>query len=468
MPGKQRVRACRREPVPDLGTMGAMTIPLIPAPAQLDLDDGDPYDTSAGPPSMTDEPVAAADAADSGAYTLTVTAGSITHTASGPRGTAAARTTLEQLVRLTDGSIPAMQVVDQPRYAWRGVMIDIARHFFGVDTLRKVVDLAALYKLNVLHLHLTDDQGWRFPVGERPELTDISGKTAMNGDPGGHLHADDLAELVAYAADRGVAVVGEIDVPGHSTAAMHATPALNPDGVARTAVAEGGIFDGVLDLALPETVTFLHDVFSALAATTPGEFLHVGGDEVPSLPREQYQEVIRHLESLVLGLGKRPVFWQEAAFALQDPRSVVQLWDSNADPAEVVAAAARGHQILLSPANRVYLDMKHDAGDRLGLDWAGLVDVRDSYDWDPGTAVPGLPASAIIGVEAALWTETVLTEDDLFAMLLPRLAAVAEVGWSAPEVRDWESFAEDLREHAPLWDEAGLAYSRREQVFGAS
>lgn len=454
----------------ELGTMGAMTLPLIPAPAQLDLADGEPYEASVAPsgPSVPDLSTDGADLPDDGSYRLTVTPEGVRSEAGGSQGRAAARATWDQLVRLTGGSVPTMAIADRPRYAWRGVMIDIARHFFDADTLRKVVDLAALYKLNVLHLHLTDDQGWRFEVDQRPELTDISGKTAMNGDPGGHLHADELAELVAYAAERGITIVGEIDVPGHSTAAMHATPALNPDGVARTAIAEGGIFDGVLDLSLPETAPFLRDVLGALAAATPGEFLHVGGDEVPSLSREQYQEVIRHLETLVLGLGKRPVFWQEAAFALQDPRSVVQLWDSNADPAEVVAAAARGHQIVLSPANRVYLDMKHDGDDRLGLEWAGTVDVRDSYEWDPDTAVPGLPPASILGVEAALWTETVRTEEDLFAMLLPRLAAVAEVGWSAPEVRDWESFAEDLREHGPLWDEAGLSYSRREQVFGAS
>lgn len=434
-----------------------MSLPLIPAPARLDLLDGEPYEvphdywTAGAGPETGDV-----------RYSLEVSAeGGFEIAPQGPGGDEAATATVVQLVELTQRRVPALRIEDAPRYAWRGLMIDVARHFFGPGTLRKVIDLAALYKLNVLHLHLTDDQGWRYEVPNRAELTEVSGATAVGGSAGGFLSAAELADLTAYAAERGVTVVGEIDLPGHTGAALHAVPGLNVEGVAREAYTGTDVGHSTLRLDLPETAAFLEDAVGALVAQTVGEFVHVGGDEVRLLTREEYLAFVQHVEALVLRLGKRPVFWQEAAPALQDTRSVVQLWDSNADPAEVVAAARRGHQVILSPGNRTYLDMKYDAGTRLGLDWAGYVDVRDSYDWDPATLVEGLPPESILGVEAALWTETIETEDDLFAMLLPRLPAVAEVAWSAPEVRDWEAFAEDLEAHVALWQARGLAHTPR-------
>lgn len=435
-----------------------VSIPLVPAPRRLDLLDGGPYVVEQGGAMISGT---AGDAVGDASYTLTVAADGITYRAPGAAGEAAARATVAQLTGLTDGTIPALTIEDAPRYAWRGLMIDVARHFFGPATLRKVIDLAALYKLNVLHLHLTDDQGWRYEVDRRPELTEISGPTEVDGGPGGFLTSADLAELTAYAGERGLTVVGEIDLPGHTAAALHAIPALNADGVAREAYTGIDVGHSTLRLDLADTAGFLEDAVGALVEATVGDFVHVGGDEVRLLTREEYLAFVQHVEALVLRLGKRPVFWQEAAPALQDTRSIVQLWDSNADPAEVVAAAQRGHQVILSPGNRTYLDMKYDADTELGQTWAGLVDVRDSYDWDPDTLVPGLPVEAILGVEAALWTETIRTEDDLFSMLLPRLAAVAEVAWSAPEVRAWEAFAEDLPAHAALWDARGLAHTTR-------
>lgn len=401
------------------------------------------------------------DEASDASYSLTAAAEALVYRAGGPRGVSAAHATAHQLTELTGGAIPALEIEDAPRYAWRGLMIDIARHFFGPPTLRKVIDLAALYKFNVLHLHLTDDQGWRYEVPRLPELIERSSGSEVGGGPGGFLSAEELVELTSYAAERGITIVGEVDLPGHTAAALHAVPALNENGLPREVYTGTEVGHSTLRLELPETKDFLEDAVGALVDQTPGEFVHVGGDEVRLLRPEEYATFVQHVEALVLRLGKRPVFWQEAAASLQDSRSVVQLWDSNADPAEVVAAAQRGHQVILSPGNRAYLDMKYDADTALGLDWAGLVDVRDSYDWDPDTLIPGLPAEAILGVEAALWTETIRTEDDLFSMLLPRLPAIAEVAWSAPEVRDWEAFAEDLPAHEALWESRGLAHTDR-------
>ncbi len=434
-----------------------MNLPLIPAPVELKLVDGEPCVTDGFSSMLT---MSVDGEPDDGSYSLSVSGSSVVARA-GESGAAAARATHDQLLELTGGSVPAMEITDAPRYRWRGLMLDISRHFFGPDTIRKVIDLAALYKLNVLHLHLTDDQGWRFEVRNRPELTETSKDTQVGGEGGGFLTAADLQALVEHAAERGIAVVGEIDLPGHTHAALHAVPGLNPDGVSPGAYTGTEVGHSTLRLELPETAGFLEDVVSALVAQTPGEFLHVGGDEVEHLSGEEYTAFIQHVEALVLRHGRRPVFWQEAAPALLDTRSVVQMWISTGDGAEVVAAARRGHDVILSPGNRTYLDMKHEPSDRLGLTWAGIIDVRDAYDWDPDTVLAGLPPDRILGVEAPLWTETIETEDDLFSMLLPRLAAFAEVAWSDPQVRDWEAFAEDLPAHTALWDARGLAWSRR-------
>lgn len=363
------------------------------------------------------------------------------------------------------GQVPAVHIEDEPRLAVRGLMIDVARHFFGVASIKRVLDLMAAYKFNVLHLHLSDDQGWRIEVPSRPELTERSGGTEVGGGPGGFFTVADYQEIVEHAAVRGIEVVPEIDMPGHVNAAQHAIGALNDSG--EPAEPYTGIEVGFskLSLANPATAAFIDEVLAHLAAITPGEYLHVGGDEVHQMPREEYREFARHLALAARRAGKKPQLWGEAAVAELPAGTRVQLWDSNADHAPVVAAARAGAGVVLSPGDRVYLDMKYHQGYELGLDWAGYVQVRDSYDWDPAQYAEGLPPEAIEGVEAALWTETLSREEHLFTMLLPRLVAVAEVGWSAQEQREWEDFASRARAHAPLWEDGGYAYHRSTQVF---
>lgn len=380
---------------------------------------------------------------------------------------------LATLVQLRDldlpeaapGAVPGVEIEDRPRLAHRGLMVDISRHFFGPATLTKVIDLMAAYKLNVLHLHLSDDQGWRIEVPGRPELTEISGATQVGEGPGGYLSTEEFRDLVAYADARGIVVVPEIDMPGHVNAAQHAIGALTETG--EPTEAYRGIKVGFSKLSLdnPATAPFIDDVLGHLATLVNGPYLHAGGDEVHTMPREEYVAFVQHLTDAVARTGKTPMMWGEAAAAPLPEGAVVQLWDSGVDPAPVAEAARAGAQVVLSPGNRVYLDMKYYEDFPLGLHWAGCVEVRDSYDWDPQAYLDGVPAEAVRGVEAALWTETILTEDDLFTMLLPRLAAVAEVGWTAQEQRDWEVFVPRLRAHAPLWDAKGLAYHRSEQVF---
>lgn len=374
--------------------------------------------------------------------------------------------TLRQLATVEEGTvrIPAVRIQDAPRFAWRGLSIDVARHFFGVEDLKGVIGLMAHYKLNVLHLHLTDDQGWRLHVPSRPKLTELSSDAAVGGDRGGFYTPGDFAALTEYAAARGIRVVPEIDVPGHVNAALHAYGELTPSGEPTDA------YDGIdvgfsrLHVDLPATRPFLEAVFTDVAAMTAGEHVHIGGDEVLTMEPEEYARFVALAAQVVRAAGKEVVGWQEIAHTPLEPGTVVQYWDTRVDPEPFVRAAREGARLLMSPGSKAYLDMKYDASFPLGLEWAGRIEVRDAYDWEPTTLIEGLPAESVIGVEAAVWTETLRTVDDLTTMLLPRLAAVAEVAWTPPEVRDWADFRGRLARHGQFWDHLGVAWYRSPQV----
>ncbi len=399
-------------------------------------------------------------------YRLEVGSERVVVAAGGPEGVLHALASLEQLAQEVDGVavVPAVLVEDAPRFGWRGLSVDVARHFFGPEVLQVVIDTMARLKLTVLHLHLTDDQGWRLEVPSRPLLTERSGSTAVDGDPGGWFTVEAFAALTAYAAERGVVVVPEVDLPGHVNAALHAYGELTPSGLPEPEFTGIDVGFSRLHAALPATAPFLRDVLADVAASTPGPYLHVGGDEVLTMDAEEHRDLVGLAAAQVVAAGKRVVGWQEVAGAELGPGAVVQLWDEREDPARVVAAVQAGAGLLLSPASRVYLDMKDDASSPLGLDWAGIVKLRDAYDWDPLAVVPGVPAERVVGIEAAVWTETLRTADDLFAMLLPRLAAVAEVAWSAPERIGWDGFAARVPWLARRWSAAGLAWRRADGV----
>lgn len=399
-------------------------------------------------------------------YRLDVAPDRVEIAAGTPEGLLHGLATLHQLLRPLDGGYAAwpVHVEDEPVHAWRGLSVDVARHFFGADDLRVVVELMASYKLNVLHLHLSDDQGWRLDVPSRPELAARSGGTAVDGDPGGYFTTEEYEALVAYATARGVRVVPEIDVPGHVNAALHAYGELTPEGVPTEAYTGIEVGFSKLRADLPATEPFLRDVFGDVAAVTPGEYVHIGGDEVLTMDREEYARLVAMASDAVRAAGKKVVGWQEVATTPLEPGTVVQYWDTREDVAPFVAAAHAGARLLMSPGSRAYLDMKYDADTTLGLEWAGHIEMRDAYDWEPTTLVPGLPADAVIGVEAAVWTETLRDLDDLTTMLLPRLAAIAEVAWTRPEQRDWEDFRTRVAAHGPYWDAQGLAWYPSPQV----
>jgi len=401
-------------------------------------------------------------------YSLVVDAAGVTATAAEPVGLLHAAQTLRQLVETPgDGParVPHVVVHDAPRYAWRGLSLDVARTFFGLDALRAVIDVMASYKLNVLHLHLTDDQGWRIESPSRPELAKLSSGTDTSGGTGGHLSLAEFRALQDHAAERFVRVVPEIDVPGHINAATHVYGDLMPDGVPTDAYSGIEVGFSRLTFDLPATEPFLRDVFTDLARATDGEHVHFGGDEVLKMEPAEYARFVELCERLVVEAGKTPVAWQEAAKAPLRPGTLVQYWDTHPmDLTYLVDAAKAGARVILSPANRVYLDMKYTADFPFGQEWAGLVEVRDSYDWEPEDAVPGLPAETIEGVEAAVWTERIPTPEALFTMLLPRLSAVAEVAWTAADRKDWDDYRRRVAREAHAWRRAGIAFHESPQV----
>ncbi len=406
-------------------------------------------------------------------YELKVTTEGVTLRAQRAAGLFYGVQSLRQLLpaRVESGSVqpgpwrvPGGTIVDEPRYAWRGAGLDVARHFFGVAAIKKYLDTIALYKINVLHLHLTDDQGWRLEIKKWPKLTEVGSTTAVGGGQGGYYTQEEYAEIVRYAAERFITIVPEIDMPGHTNAALASYAELNADGVARDTYT--GIDVGFSSLAVGKDVTyrFLDDVIGEVAAMTPGEYVHIGGDEVKTLPAEEYVAFIEKVEKIVAKHGKRTIGWQEIAPATLPAGTVAQYWDIHAASEPLAEAVERGAKVILSPASRAYLDMKYDEDSKLGLQWAGFVEVRDAYDWEPPELLPGIGEEALLGVEAPIWSETLEDIDDVEYMAFPRLPAIAEIGWSPVARRDWDSFGSRLASHGPRWTELGVNYHRSPQI----
>jgi hexosaminidase len=364
-------------------------------------------------------------------------------------------------------TVPAVHINDHPRYRYRGVMLDIARHFEPPAAVKRLIDDASAFKINVLHLHVSDDQGFRIAINGRPELTDIGSQFSVNNDPGGYWTQAEYMDVVRYAAAHYMTVVPEVDTPGHNNAIIMSyntgpTPPypVFPDincGANKPPVWNLS-FDVGYSALCPDsdhTWAILTDIITQLTAMSPGPYYHLGGDEVPTslLTADQYKAFIDRESQIIKARDKIVMGWADISSAGFDqpgaPQAVAQFWN-NADPAGPGGDTARiavqkGMQVVMSPANHTYLDMQQFPGSPLGLNWAGILDVSDFYNWsgstsDPGTYIPArtsggvtLPAvtdANIIGVEAPIWSETLRTIQNIEFQAFPRLAATAEIGWS--------------------------------------
>ncbi len=396
-------------------------------------------------------------------YELAVNADDVRLTAATSAGLFWGAQTLRQL-HSAAGTIPAGRIVDRPRFGYRGVMLDVARHFFPVADVKRLIDLAAMLKLNHLHLHLTDDQGWRIAIDQWPRLTEYGSRTEVGDGPGGYYTKADYREIVSYAVDRFITVVPEVDLPGHTNAALASYPELNADGVAPDRYTGIGVGFSSLAVAKEITYRFLDEVFGELAALTPGPYLHIGGDEAKTLGPEDYALIVGRAQEIVASHGKTVIGWHEIAAAKLLPSTVIQYWGVAGDDGGLGPAIAAGNQVIMSPADRTYLDMKYDEDTPWGLSWAGHISTEASYDWDPATYLSGVDEAAVLGVESPLWTETVNTIEQVEYLVMPRLAVTAEIGWASADRHDWVELRERLAAQDAAWTALGIGFYRAREV----
>jgi hexosaminidase len=399
-------------------------------------------------------------------YQLSVTPAAVRLAAASPAGLFHGVQTIRQLLPVQGPRrIPSVHIRDRPRFGWRGAMLDVARHFRSVRDVKRFVDLMALYKLNRLHLHLSDDQGWRIAIAKWPLLATHGGSSEVGGGKGGFYTQAQYEDIVRYAAARYVTVVPEIDMPGHVHAALSSYPKLACDG--KPSPLYTGIDVGFSSLCIdkPLTYDFVSDVVGELARLTPGAWIHIGGDEAMATKTADYVRFVNRVQSIVEATGKRMIGWEEIARAKLRGGTVVQHW--NTDPAKSALSAravGQGAKVIMSPAAHAYLDMKYDAASPLGLQWAGYSSVRDAYAWDPARTVPGVGAGDVLGVEAPLWSETVQSIRDAEFLAFPRLIGIAEIGWSPARGRSWADYRQRLGAQAPLLDSLRVNYYRAPEI----
>ncbi len=433
-----------------------------------------------------------------GAYTLTVSADGIRIESGTASGLFYGAVSIWQLITAGDVGgrprpagvdVPMLTINDSPRFSWRGLMIDSARHFQTVDELKQIVDVMALHKMNVLHWHLTDDQGWRLEIKKYPKLTSIGAWRVPAGagpaadiDPetgkprlyGGYYTQDEARELVAYAAARHIAVVPEIEMPGHASAAVAAYPELGVIPLEGRVPADWGVYENLFNVE-ESTFEFLEDVLTETMAVFPGEYIHVGGDEAvkkqwESSPRVQQRMkelgvkdahalqsyFIQRMEKFLNGQGRRLIGWDEILEGGLAPNATVMSW-RGIDGA--VAAATAGHDAVLAPWPTLYFDNRPlDTARPPGR--GRVISVEDVYRFDPAPAALSTEQRKhILGVQANVWTEHIRTFDRLQYMVLPRLAALSEVAWSDPEQIDWQDFSTRLASQLARYERLGLRYA---------
>ncbi|MFE4052284.1 beta-N-acetylhexosaminidase [Streptomyces sp. YIM B13518] len=444
-----------------------------------------------------------------GAYRLTVRDDRALIAGGDPAGVFAGAQTLRQLLGpdafrraplgRADWKLPEAEIQDRPRFRWRGLMLDVARHFMPKEGVLRQLDLMAAHKLNVLHFHLTDDQGWRIEIRRYPKLTGIGSwrartKIGHRASPlwddrphGGHYTQDDIREIVAYAAERHISVVPEIDVPGHSQAAIAAYPELGNSDVVDTASLTvwdtWGINPNVL-APTDDTLRFYEGVLEEVLELFPADagpfspFVHIGGDECL---KDQWRDsdtaqkqigtlgladedalqswFVGHFDEWLAARGRRLIGWDEILEGGLAPGAAVSSWRGYFGG---VAAARAGHDVVMCPQQYVYLDYRQDAGPDEPVPIGYVRTLEDVYRFEPvPSELTGEEAARVLGTQANVWTEVMEDQGRVDYQTYPRLAALAEVAWSdlpAPADRDFAGFERRMTAHYRRLDALGVAY----------
>ena len=408
-------------------------------------------------------------------YTLSVMPETVTISAPAPAGIFYGIQTLRQLlppeiesaepVENIEWKIPCCEIEDRPRFKWRGLLLDCCRHFMTKDFVKRYIDLLAYHKMNTLHWHLTEDQGWRIEIKQYPKLTEIGAwRKSPDGNPyGGYYTQNDIREIVAYAKTRFVNIVPEIELPGHATAALAAYPEYSCTGGPFEVGTEWGIYDDVYCPGKEETFRFLEDILDEVIGLFPGPYIHIGGDECPKVrwqnhdlcqkrildeglkgENELQSWFIKRIGKFLKSKGKRLIGWDEIMEGGLPPEATVQVW-RNMDFAREAARA--GHGVILSPTSHAYFDYPPDR-----------INLRQVYTFDPApdNLAPEVIAH-ILGGECNMWTERA-PQDTIDSKVFPRILAMSEVLWTDRSQQDYDVFYTRVRKHYQRLDYLGVDY----------
>ncbi|HEY7089390.1 MAG TPA: beta-N-acetylhexosaminidase [Tepidisphaeraceae bacterium] len=391
-------------------------------------------------------------------------------------------------------SVPPVTIHDQPRFAWRGMMMDVSRHFFSKDEVKQFIDLLALHKFNTFHWHLVDDQGWRIEIKKYPKLTELGAWRKAIGfglDPkdgtaygpdgryGGFYTQEDIREVVAYAQSRYITIVPEIEMPGHSSAALVAYPQLACVGNTKfTTDLPGGIFPGIYCASNPEADQFVQDVLSEVIELFPGKYIHIGGDEVMKEPwhnctrcqaymkqhniKDEHalqSDFTKRVDKFITSKGRRMVGWDEILEGGLAEGATVMSWRGTAGG---IAAAKAGHDVVMSPTSHCYFDQYQADPSTQPKAIGGYDPLIKVYAFEPVPAeLSADEAKHVLGAQANLWAEYFPNFRQVQYMAYPRACALAEVVWSPKDKRDWNDFASRLRDaHLARLDAMGVNYCK--------
>ena len=448
-------------------------------------------------------------------YTIRISKDKVTVKAGGLNGFNYAIQTLKQMLPVEiygsapaqdkNWSLPCAEIKDKPRFSYRGLHMDVSRHFFTVDEVKKYIDIMEIHKLNTLHWHLTDDQGWRLEIKKYPLLTEVGSirnKTLIGHayeekgfdntryGEGCYYTQEEVKDILEHAASKGITVIPEIDLPGHMLAALAAYPELGCTGGPYEVWGMWGIADDVLCVGKEHTMQFLEDVLSEVCELFPAEYVHIGGDECPKVRWEscphcqakiaelglkdddRYQAehylqgyVTARMEKFLAQKGKKLIGWDEILEGELAPNATVMSWRGVSGGLQAVRM---GHDAIMTPNTFFYLDYYQSVDkEHEPLAIGGYLPIEKCYSYEPFTAdMTDEEKAHVLGVQANLWTEYIATADHLFYMLLPRLAALAEVQWCQPEVKNWERFVESADDFCAIYDMLGYRYATH--LFNAS
>lgn len=445
-------------------------------------------------------------------YILDITPRKVTVTVSGLNGAVYALETVRQLLPAgiyapesgAEGpwKLPALKICDKPRFSYRGLHLDPARHFFDLTEVKRYIDVMVMHKMNTLHWHLTDDQGWRIEIKRYPKLTEVGGyrdKTLIGhlnsgqgyeyGRYGGFYSQDEIREVVRYAASKGVTVIPEIDLPGHMLAALAAYPEYGCTGGPYEVWGRWGVSDDVLCVGKESTFEFIEGILTEVMELFPSEYIHIGGDECPKVRWEKCpacQARIRQLglkdteehtaehylqsyvtarvEKFLNSHGRKIIGWDEILEGELAPNATVMSWRGVGGG---IQAARLGHDAIMTPNTYFYLDYCQSADmANEPISIGGYLPVEKCYSYEPyAKNLTEEEKAHIIGVQANLWTEYIKTPEHLEYMLLPRAAALAEVQWCQPENKSWDRFVSSIRHYTDIYDILGYNYARH--IFDA-